>query len=81
MRRGCISVGEVRCDECVRLSPDPERVPRIPYPERYLAVDEKNGVEDEDGETRRYCVECALKKGYAHYKEEKGERVLTFFEE
>ncbi len=72
MRRGCISVGEVRCDECSRM---------IPYPERYLAIDEKNGVEDEDGESRRHCVECALKKGYAHYKEEKGERVLTFFEE
>ncbi len=72
MRRGCISVGDVRCDECSRM---------IPYPERYLAIDEKNGVEDEDGESRRHCVECALKKGYAHYKEEKGERVLTFFEE
>lgn len=72
MRRGCISVGEVRCDECGRM---------IPYPERYLAVDEKNGVEDKEGESRRYCVECAMKKGYAHHKEEKGERVLTFFEE
>ncbi len=72
MRRGCISVGEVKCDECGRT---------IPYPERYLVLDEKNGVEDEDGETRRYCVEDAIKKGYAHYKEEKGERVLTFFEE
>jgi hypothetical protein len=26
-------------------------------------------------------VDCSLKKGYAHYKEEKGERVLTFFPE
>ncbi len=72
MRRGCISLGEVHCDECARL---------IPYPERYLAMDEKDGKEDEDGETRRYCVDCAMKKGLAHYKEEKGERVLTFFEE
>jgi hypothetical protein len=24
-------------------------------------------------------VECCLKKDYAHYKEEKGERILTFF--
>lgn len=72
MRRGCISLGEVHCDECSRP---------IPYPDRYLAVDEKDGVEDEEGETRRYCAECAIKKGYAHYKEEKGEKVLTFFEE
>jgi hypothetical protein len=72
MRRGCVSLGEIKCDECHRP---------IPYPDRYLAVDEKNGVEDNDGETRRYCVECCLKKGYAQYKEEKGERILTFFPE
>jgi hypothetical protein len=29
----------------------------------------------------RYCVQCALEKGYAHYKEEKGEKTLTFFAE
>jgi len=71
MRRGIISLGEVKCDECQRL---------IPFPERYLAVDEKGGLEDEGGETRRYCVECCLKKGYARYKTEKGERILTFLE-
>ncbi|MFC1961422.1 hypothetical protein ACFLWN_00015 [Chloroflexota bacterium] len=71
MRRGCISLGEVRCDECQQF---------IPHPERYLAVAEKNGVEDEDGETCRYCAACALKKGYARYKEEKGEQIITFFE-
>ncbi len=70
MRRGCISLGEIQCDECHHT---------IPYPDRYLAIDEKDGVEDEEGETRRYCVECCLKKDYAHYKEEKGERTLTFF--
>jgi len=53
----------------------------IPYPERYLAINEKNGIEDKEGETARYCVECCLKKGYAHYKAEKGEQVLTFFQE
>ena len=70
MRRGCVSLGEIKCDECQNV---------IPYPDRYLAVDEKDGVEDDEGETKRYCVECCLKKDYAHYKEEKGERVLTFF--
>ena len=70
MRRGCISLGEIKCNECKNV---------IPYPDRYLAVDEKDGVEDEEGDVKRYCVECCLKKGYARYKEEKGERVLTFF--
>ncbi len=70
MRRGCISLGEIKCDGCDKP---------IPYPDRYLAIDEKNGVEDDEGETKRYCVDCAIKKGYAHYQEEKGERVLTFF--
>jgi len=72
MRRGCISSGEVRCDSCHQV---------IPYPERYLVISEENGVEADADETLRYCVECALKKGYAHYKVEKGEQVLTFFEE
>ena len=72
MRRGCISLGEVHCDGCHRI---------IPYPERYLAVDETDGVEDEEGETVRYCVDCCLKKGYAGYKIEKGETILTFFPE
>lgn len=72
MRRGCISLGEICCDQCQRT---------IPYPERYLVIDEKDGVESEEGESRRYCIQCSLKKGYAHYKEEKGERVLTFFGE
>ena len=70
MRRGCISLGEIKCDGCEKP---------IPYPDRYIAIDEKDGAEDDEGETKRYCVDCAIKKGYAHYKDEKGERVLTFF--
>ena len=69
MRRGCISLGQVKCDNCGQV---------IPYPERYLAIEEKEGVEVEEGEegkTSYYCVECALKKGYAHYKVEKGEPI------
>jgi hypothetical protein len=75
MRRGCISLGEVKCDGCHRI---------IPYPERYLVVDEKDGVEvkeGEEGETARYCVDCCLKKNYARYKLDKGETILTFFPE
>jgi len=72
MRRGCISLGEVRCGGCQRI---------IPYPERYLVIEEKDGVEVEGGETFRYCVDCCLEKGYARYKTEKGERIFTFFPE
>ena len=72
MRQGCISLGEIRCDGCQRV---------IPYPERYLVIEEKDGVEVEKGETARYCVDCCLEKGYAHYKIEKGETILTFFPE
>ncbi|MDP2931754.1 MAG: hypothetical protein Q8O05_04555 [Chloroflexota bacterium] len=64
MRRGCISLGQIKCDECGCL---------IPYPDRYLAIEETAGV------TTRLCVDCALKKNYARYKVEKGEQVLTFF--
>jgi hypothetical protein len=49
MRRGCISLGTVRCDECTR---------NIVYPERYIVL------EDEDGKTVKYCVECSETKGY-----------------
>ena len=66
MRRGCISLGQVRCDDCHRT---------IPYPERYLVIDEAEGT------TLYLCIDCSLKKGYAQYKSEKGEQVLTFFEE
>ena len=72
MRRGCISMGEVRCDDCNRT---------IPYLEHYLAIDEKDDVEAEEGETARYCVDCCLKKGYACFITEKGEQMLTFFPE
>jgi len=68
MRRGCISSGETQCDECQRI---------IPHSERYLATDKEEGVVEKD-KTAYYCVECALQKGYAYYKEEKGERILTF---
>ena len=66
MRRGCISLGNVQCNECHRL---------IPHAERYLFIEEASG------EKKHLCVDCSLEKGYAHYKEEKRERVLTFFPE
>ncbi|MFC2072765.1 hypothetical protein ACFLUU_08765 [Chloroflexota bacterium] len=70
MRQGCISLGDIQCDECHRI---------IPHSERYLAINEEDGAEVENGKPAHYCVECALEKGYAYYNEEKGERILTFF--
>ena len=64
MRRGCTSLGDVQCDECHRI---------MPYPERYLVIDQ------DDGTVLRLCVDCCLSKGYARYTEEKGQQILTFF--
>jgi len=72
MYQGCISLGQVKCDNCHRI---------IPSSERYLAVSEKRSADAEKAHTSRYCVDCCLKKGLARYREEKGEQVLTFFEE
>jgi len=74
MRRGCLSVGSVYCDICNC---------HIAAPERYVVVDEdESGAEViTGGKSVRYCVDCALKKGYAHYKEIKGEMTLTFLKE
>ena len=64
MRRGCIAVGEVKCEGCHRL---------IDHGERYLLI-------EEDGtETLRFCLDCCLSKKYATHVTEKGEEVLTFF--
>ena len=70
MHRGCIAIGDMQCDGCSRV---------IKHPEQYLAVVEKEGVEAEEGETKHYCVDCSLAKGYARYKQERGERILSFF--
>ncbi|MFC2006707.1 hypothetical protein ACFLUQ_00875 [Chloroflexota bacterium] len=70
MRRGCISLGEINCDGCLRT---------IETAGRYLAIDEEGGVEVEMGKIMHYCVDCAFEKGYAGYEESKHERTLTFF--
>ena len=72
MRQGCMSLGEIQCNECHRT---------IPHSERYLSVSEQDNTEMVRGGTLRYCVDCCLKKGYAYYRVEKGEQILTFFEE
>ena len=67
MRHGCVSLGEVQCDDCHRF---------IPYPGRYLVVEE---TEDN---VLHLCIDCSLKRGYAAYKHDNGElMILTFFSE
>jgi len=72
VRQGCISLGKVQCDSCQNI---------IPYAERYVIIDEEESTELEGGEKKYYCMDCSLDKGYARYREEKGQRVLTFFPE
>ncbi len=74
MRIGNISHGKIKCDNCGRV---------VGYAERYLIITEKDGAEstEKGAETRRYCVECAMKKGYGSQRVEKGDTVTTFFEE
>ena len=69
MRRGCISLGEIRCDACKRI---------VPTAERYLITDE---ITDEHGKktTVRYCLACCEEKGMIGYRQEKDEKVKTFF--
>jgi len=64
MRCGCIAVGKVQCDGCHRF---------FEYGERYLVID------GEEENSQRFCIDCCLKRGYASYKTEKRERIITFF--
>ena len=72
MRRGCMAVGEICCDECGRI---------IRHSEPYLVFEEEEDSGEEEGRILRYCQDCCLDRGYATHKEDKGERVLTFFPE
>jgi len=72
MWRGSVSLGNIQCNECHRT---------IQYLERYLIIDEKDSEKGKKGGTLYYCIDCCLKKGYARYRDEKGEQILTFFPE
>jgi hypothetical protein len=48
MRRGCISLGNIKCDECHRT---------ILYPERYLSI------EVDRDHSRTMCMNCCQEKG------------------
>ena len=64
MRCGCIIVCEVQCDGCHRF---------LEYGERYLIID------DEKGNSQRFCGDCCMKRGYTSFGEGKGKEIVTFF--
>jgi hypothetical protein len=69
MRRGCIAIGELKCDVCKR---------NIEHGERYLLIAEDDATEDKK---QRICTDCCISKKYATHVKEKGAEVLTFFSE
>jgi hypothetical protein len=56
VRRGCISLGNIKCDECHRL---------ILYPERYLSLGEGKG------KSQTLCMDCCKEKGLVKQGSEK----------
>jgi hypothetical protein len=72
VRIGSISQGKIKCDNCGQV---------VPYAGRYLIVKEKKGVEDESGQPRAYCIQCAQQKKYTSERNEKGDHVISFFKD
>ncbi|MEW6033504.1 MAG: hypothetical protein AB1603_01460 [Chloroflexota bacterium] len=90
MRRGCMSAGDTLCDNCGRMVKHPDQYLALDEsdlltgdgmveelqkerPERFADLKAKHGP-------LHLCFECALKKGYARYRVDKGEKSVTFFE-
>ena len=63
MRRGCIAIGKMKCDDCDRT---------ISHGERYLIID------GERDERQRLCVGCCESHGYVSYGTDKGRQNVTF---
>ena len=63
MRRGCISLGNIKCDGCHRT---------ILYPERYLSLEESRG------QNQTLCMECCQEKGLVK-SEHEGKEEETLF--
>ena len=66
MKRGCVAIGETKCDICKH---------NIEHGERYLLVEE----DEAENKKQRICIECCQKEGFADWVTEKGEKILTFF--
>ena len=63
MRRGCIAIGTMECDDCHRP---------LRYGERYLLID------GEGEEKQRLCIDCCRRLGYVSYETEKANEITTF---
>ena len=62
MRRGCISLGNIKCDQCGRA---------ILYPERYLSV-------EEEGKNKTMCMNCCQKKNLVKPENDKEGAEMLF---
>jgi hypothetical protein len=62
VRRGCISLGNIKCDKCGRA---------ILYPERYLSLEEK-------GKNETLCMNCCVEKNLAKPENEKEGAEILF---
>jgi hypothetical protein len=62
VRRGCISLGNIKCDHCGRL---------ILYPERYLSTEEK-------GKNQILCLNCCEKKNLVKPENDKEGAEMLF---
>lgn len=63
MRRGCISLGNIKCDKCHRI---------ILYPERYLFL------EGAKGKTQSLCMDCCKDDGMIRVGSEKENSEILF---
>ena len=63
MRRGCISLGNIKCDGCHR---------NIPYPERYLYLEEKRN------KNQTLCMDRCQAKGLVKAGSEKEDAEVLF---
>ena len=63
MRRGCISLGNIKCDECHRT---------ILYPELYLTLEVARG------QNQSICMDCCQKKGLVKSESEGKEEESLF---
>jgi hypothetical protein len=63
VRRGCISLGNIKCDECHRV---------ILYPERYLSL------EISKGQNQTLCMNCCIAKGLAKPESDKEGAEIIF---
>jgi hypothetical protein len=64
VRRGCISLGNIKCDHCHRF---------ILYPERYLSLEESKG------KSVTLCMTCCQEKGLVKAESDK-EDAERFFD-